>query len=75
LTSSSPKRYNEPVVNLEQRKFLADKLGNLGNFAVIALVFGQALSEKLLRTDVFLIGILLWIILIALGYLLTRGGE
>ena len=34
------------MLNSEQRRWLADKLGDLANLAVAALIFGQLTSDR-----------------------------
>ena len=34
------------MLNPEQRRWLADKLGDLGNLAIAALLFGQLTSDR-----------------------------
>ena len=42
-------------MNKNQRKFLSDKLGTLGNIALGALIFGQLLSKESFRFPLFLL--------------------
>jgi len=62
-------------MNNDQRKFISDKLGTLGNIAVGALIFGQFLSKELFRFPSFLFGVLLWFICYTTAYLVLRGGD
>jgi hypothetical protein len=68
-------KYKIGAVNLELRKFVADKLGNLGNFAVVALVFGQLLAPERFKLGAFLFGILFWGICFFWGYLVLKGAD
>jgi hypothetical protein len=46
-------------MRLEQRKFLADKLGDLANLSLGALVVGQLISNQAFNTITFALGIIL----------------
>ncbi|MBI5789144.1 MAG: hypothetical protein HZA78_09855 [Candidatus Schekmanbacteria bacterium] len=59
----------------DQRNFLSDKLGDLGNFAVGALTFGQFLSQKPFAFGAFAFGIIFWATCYVLGYVILKGGE
>jgi hypothetical protein len=60
-------------MNQDQCKLLADKLCNLGNLAVVALIFGQLIKEKGLNLWVAILGGFIWIICHVTGiYLLRR---
>lgn len=60
-------------MNEDQCKLLADKLCNLGNLAVVALIFAQLISEKGLNLWLAILGGFIWIICHLIGiYLLRR---
>lgn len=59
-------------MNQDQRKFLSDKLGELGNFAVLALIFTVLVSDKEPRPWLALAGWLIWLICHSLGLWLLR---
>ena len=46
----------------EQRRWLADKLGDLGNLAIAALLFGQLTSDKF-RPGVAVVGVIMLVII------------
>lgn len=50
------------MLNLEQRKWLADKLGDLANLAVAALLFGQLTTDHF-RTGVAVAGVVMLIVI------------
>jgi hypothetical protein len=62
-------------MNDNQRKFLSDKLGTLGNVAVGGLIFGQFLSKELFRFPSFLFGVVLWFLCYLTAYLILKGGD
>ena len=62
-------------MNQEQRKFVSDKLGNLGNFAAVAFVFGQLISQEPIKQPAFFLGVFFWLICMITSYLILRGGE
>jgi len=45
------------MLNPEQRRWLADKLGDLGNLAIAALLFGQLTSDRF-RPGAAVVGII-----------------
>jgi len=57
-------------MNENQRKFISDKLGTVGNIAVGALIFGQFLSEEVFRFPLFLFGVAFWITCYLTGHLI-----
>jgi len=62
-------------MNENQRKFISDKLGTLGNIAAGALIFGQFLSGEAFRFPLFLFGVVFWITCYLAGYLILKGGD
>ena len=62
-------------MNENQRKFISDKLGTLGNIAFGALIFGQFLSEEPFRFPSLLFGIVFWFTCYITGYLILKGGD
>ena len=62
-------------MNENQRKFISDKLGTLGNIAVGALIFSQLLSKESFRFPLFLFGVVFWFICYITGYLILKGGD
>jgi len=62
-------------MNNDQRKFVSDKLGTLGNIAVGALIFGQFLSKESFRFPSFLFGVMLWFTCYITAYFVLRGGD
>ena len=61
------------MVRLTERRraFLAEKFGDLGNFAVAALVFGQAVGQDECSVEVGVVGIVIWATLTAIGFALS----
>jgi hypothetical protein len=47
-------------MNENQRKFISDKLGTLGNIAAGALIFGQFLSKESFSFSSFVFGFVFW---------------
>jgi len=62
-------------MNENQRKFISDKLGTLGNIALGALIFGQFLSERAFSLLSFLFGLVCWLSCYIAGYLILKGGD
>ena len=62
-------------MNQNQRKFISDKLGTLGNIAVGALIFGQFLSKELFHFPSFSFGVACWVTCYLAGYLILKGGD
>jgi len=59
-------------VNEDHRKLYADKVVDLANIAVGALVFGQILSERGFSFRLTLIGLMLFLSGYLMSYLLLR---
>ena len=61
------------MVRLTERRraVLAEKFGDLANFAAAALVFGQAVSETSFSLGIGVAGISLWAVLMAAAYFLA----
>ena len=55
----------------EQRRWLADKLGDLANLAVAALIFGQLTSDKF-RPGAAIIGIITLLVIFFYGSRLLK---
>jgi len=51
-----------------RRAFLAEKFGDLANFAVAALVFGQAVGDGGFSLSLGLLGIVIWVAFTAIGF-------
>ena len=62
-------------LNREQRRTLADKLPDMANVAVGALVFGQFLSDRPFSPIAAIDGGVLWILVIATVVMLGRRRE
>jgi len=62
-------------VNNDQRKFISDKLGNLGNFVFIAFVIGQFISKDQLQFFILITGLIFWLVCYIVGYIILKGGE
>jgi hypothetical protein len=58
-----------------RRAFLAEKFGDLANFAVAALVFGQAVGQDELSVPVGLAGIATWAVFMVIGVALSGGSR
>lgn len=56
----------------ELSKLLADKVMDLGNFAVVALVFGQLVSGGELSAPLLILGLLLLFFCYIVGYRLNK---
>ena len=56
-----------------RREHLAEKLADLANFAVAALVFGQAVGQDMFSPAVALVGMAIWSVLMA--FTLALKGE
>ena len=59
----------------DQRNFLSDKLGDLGNFAIGVLALGQFLSQEPFDFGAFTFGILFCAACYVSGYIILKGGE
>lgn len=62
------------VLKRAQRAMFADKLPDLANLAVGALVFGQALSDEF-SPSVAWLGVALWVVCISWAAVLSGGNE
>ena len=62
-------------LTLARRDFLAEKLGDLANFAVTALVFGQAVGQDAFSTSLGFAGGAVWLALTASGFALKGGSR
>jgi len=58
-----------------RRAILAEKFGDLGNLAVAALVFGQAVADDRFSLGLGVAGIATWTLLTAATYLLSGEGQ
>ena len=58
-----------------RRELLAEKLLDVANIAVAAMIFGQFVSGQPFRIDVGIIGVALWLFIYAFVYLRILGGE
>ena len=58
-----------------RREVLAEKFGDLGNLAVAALVFGQAMSSGAFSWRVAAAGIAIWASFTAATYLLVGESQ
>jgi len=56
----------------EQRKYLADKFGDLANLAIAALIFGQLATGKRLDMELTVSGGFIGVLLYVWGYTLVR---
>ncbi len=62
-------------MNKEQRKFLADKLAGTANIMLGGLAVGQFLSDRPFQLGVFIVGLLVYIGLLATGLWLLKGDS
>jgi len=62
-------------VNKEQREFLADKLAGTANIMLGGLAVGQFLSDQPFQLGVFLLGLLVYVGLLATGLWLLKGDS
>src|SRR5262245_6785537 len=53
-----------------RRELLAEKFGDLGNFAVAALVFGQAVEQDVFSLGIGLAGISTWVVFTLIAFYL-----
>ena len=60
-------------LNPRQREVLAEKLPDVANLAAGALVFGQFLNERPLSLRVALVGVGVWLFLMALSMFVAAG--
>lgn len=58
-----------------RRAILAEKFGDLGNLAVAALVFGQAVADDRFSLVLGVAGIATWTLLTAATYLLSGESQ
>ena len=58
----------------EQRKYLADKFGDLANLAAAGLIFGQVVAGQLFSWVIAALGLLTVIGLYGLGFALVKKG-
>ena len=58
-----------------RRQLLAEKLMDVANIAVAAMIFGQFVSGQPFRVDVGIAGVALWLFIYSLVYLRILGGE
>ncbi len=61
-------------LNAGQRALLADKIGDAGNLALGALIFGQVLAERPFSTAIGLLGGCAWLVFMVAATLL-RGSR
>ena len=59
-------------LNKSQRHFLADKLGDLANYAMVGLVFGQIALKAGRRLEVIILGTVVYGILLLSAVKLGR---
>jgi uncharacterized membrane protein YbjE (DUF340 family) len=59
------------MLNPQQRRWLADKLGDLANLAIAALIFGQLTSDRF-RPGAAVVGLILLIIVFFYGRRLLK---
>ena len=61
------------MVRLTERRraILAEKFGDLANFAVVALVFGQAVGQGNFSPSIAIVGIAAWIAFMAIAFALS----
>ena len=62
-------------MNQNQRQFISDKLGTLGNIGVGAMIFGQFLSDRAFSLSSFSFGLVCWLSCYIAGYLILKGGD
>ncbi len=62
------------MMKREQRKYLADKFGDLANLAAAGLIFGQVVARQVFSWVVAAIGLLIVIVLYLLGFILVKKG-
>ena len=62
-------------MNQDQRKFISDKLGTLGNIAAGALIFGQFLSKESFSFPSFVFGFAFCVTCYLTGYIILKGGD
>ena len=58
-----------------RRELLAEKLLDIANIAVAALIFGQFVSGQPFRIDVGILGVALWLFIYVFVYLRILGGK
>jgi len=58
-----------------RRAILAEKFGDLANYAVAALVFGQAVGQDSFSFGVGVAGMAAWAIFMGAAYLLAGGSR
>jgi hypothetical protein len=58
-----------------RRAVLAEKFGDLANYAVAALVFGQAVGEGALSLRIGIAGIAIWLLFIGATVVLAGESE
>jgi hypothetical protein len=75
VASSGPEARGMTMLRLttRRREFLAEKLGDLANLAVGALVFGQAVGQDAFSVGVAAAGIAIWSVFT--GFSLALKGE
>ena len=54
-----------------RREFLGEKFGDLANFAVAALVFGQAVGQDAFSVGVGVAGIATWAVFMVIAFALS----
>lgn len=59
----------------EQRKFLADKLAGSANIILGALVIGQFITDRRFEVWLFLSGLIAYVGLLGIGFLLLKQGD
>jgi hypothetical protein len=62
-------------MNENQRKFISDKLGTLGNIAAGALIFGQFLSKESFSFLSFVLGFVFLFTCYLTGHIILKGGD
>ena len=58
-----------------RRQLLAEKLMDVANIAVAAMIFGQFVSGQPFRFDVGILGVALWLFIYVFVYLRILGGK
>ena len=58
-----------------RRELLAEKLLDVANIAVAAMIFGQFVSGQPFRIDVGILGVALWLFIYVFVYLRILGGK
>ena len=58
-----------------RRAILADKSGDLANYAVAALVFGQAVGQESFSIGVALAGFAVWLVFTVATFVLAGEGR